>query len=154
MDVLLWLLNIDWLLNTSTNIIYLLFLVIQRNTNRSCRFPTQVEDCYASLLWIYNHAEELNIDVDKIAIAGDSAGGTIAAVVALMARDRLGPTLARQILIYPCLIDPTNESIESHTRYANGPVVCIFILFYLFIIVLKILFSYRKRLCRGCLNIF
>lgn len=64
-----------------------------------------VEDCYAGLVWFAEHAAELGVDPARIAIAGDSAGGGLAAGTTLMARDRGGPALARQILIYPMLDD-------------------------------------------------
>lgn len=67
--------------------------------------PFPVEDCYAGLLWLVEHADELEIDVDRVAVMGDSAGGGLAAGVTLMARDRGGPNVAKQILIYPMLDD-------------------------------------------------
>lgn len=67
--------------------------------------PTPVEDCYAGLLWLVEHAEELGIDRERVAVMGDSAGGGLAAGVALMARDQHGPKLVRQILVYPMLDD-------------------------------------------------
>ncbi len=73
-------------------------------------YPTAVEDVYAALTWVAGHAAELGGDRDRIAIMGDSAGGGMAAGVALMARDRRGPALARQILIYPMLDDRTTDS--------------------------------------------
>lgn len=69
--------------------------------------PTPVEDCYAGLVWLAEHSEELGIDPARIAVMGDSAGGGLAAGVALLARDRGGPALAQQILIYPMLDDRT-----------------------------------------------
>lgn len=71
-------------------------------------FPVPIEDCYAGLQWVYDHAAELNIDPRRIAVGGSSAGGGLAAGVALMARDRkLSPPLAKQILVYP-MIDARN----------------------------------------------
>jgi acetyl esterase/lipase len=67
--------------------------------------PSPVEDCYAGLKWAAEHAAEHGIDPNRIGVAGDSAGGGLAAGVALLARDRGGPALARQILIYPMLDD-------------------------------------------------
>ena len=67
--------------------------------------PGPVEDCYAGLSWTAEHADELGIDPDRIVIAGASAGGGLAAAVALMARDRGGPALAGQMLMCPMLDD-------------------------------------------------
>jgi acetyl esterase/lipase len=68
-------------------------------------YPTPVEDCYAGLGWLAAHAHELGADPARVAVMGDRAGGGLAAAVALLARDRGGPFLAHQILIYPMLDD-------------------------------------------------
>jgi len=65
------------------------------------KFPAAPEDCYAATCWAADHAHELGADPSRIAVAGDSAGGNLAAVVAQLVRDRSGPTLAHQLLIYP-----------------------------------------------------
>jgi acetyl esterase/lipase len=70
--------------------------------------PAPVEDCYAGLIWTAEHAEELGIDPDRIVIAGGSAGGGLAAAVALIARDRGGPALSGQMLMCPMLDDRNN----------------------------------------------
>jgi acetyl esterase/lipase len=67
--------------------------------------PGPVEDCYAALVWTADHAGELGIDPGRIVVTGPSAGGGLAAAVALMARDRGGPPLAAQLLVYPMLDD-------------------------------------------------
>lgn len=70
--------------------------------------PTPVEDCYAGIVWAWENIEQLGgCDSDRFFIIGDSAGGNLAAAGALMARDRSGPPLAAQILIYPMLDDRT-----------------------------------------------
>lgn len=66
-------------------------------------FPGPQEDCYAALLWLAANSAELGIDPQRIGVTGESAGGGLAAAVAQMARDRSGPKLAAQILIYPML---------------------------------------------------
>jgi acetyl esterase len=66
-------------------------------------FPTPFDDCYATLEWVFANTELLNLNYEKIGVAGDSAGGNIAAAVALKARDAAGPKIAFQILIYPAL---------------------------------------------------
>jgi acetyl esterase/lipase len=68
-------------------------------------YPTPVEDCYAGLEWLVEHAGELGVDPDRIAVMGDSAGGGLAAAVTLMARDRGGPAVSQQILVFPMLDD-------------------------------------------------
>jgi acetyl esterase len=83
------------------------------------QFPTPAEDCYDGLLWTVEHADELVIDVTRLAVAGDSAGGNLAAVVALMARDRQGPALRYQLLVYPCTdMDPSRWPSMSENK--NG----------------------------------
>jgi acetyl esterase/lipase len=68
-------------------------------------YPTPVEDCYSGLQWLTEHVGELGVDPARIAMMGDSAGGGLGAAVALLARDRGGPVLSHQILIYPMLDD-------------------------------------------------
>jgi acetyl esterase/lipase len=68
-------------------------------------YPTPVEDCYIGLQWLAEHAGELGVDATRIAVMGDSAGGGLGAAVTLLARDRGGPALSHQILIYPMLDD-------------------------------------------------
>lgn len=65
------------------------------------KFPAAVEDSYRATEWIAENAVELGIDADRIAVGGDSAGGNLAAVVSQLARDRKGPSLIYQLLIYP-----------------------------------------------------
>jgi acetyl esterase/lipase len=68
-------------------------------------FPAGVEDCYAGLVWTAENADELGIDPARIAVAGQSAGGGLAAATALLARDRGGPPLCFQLLEIPELDD-------------------------------------------------
>jgi acetyl esterase len=65
------------------------------------RFPAAPEDCYAAARWVAERGAEIGVDGGRLAIAGDSAGGNLAAVVALMARDRGGPRVRHQGLVYP-----------------------------------------------------
>jgi acetyl esterase/lipase len=69
--------------------------------------PTPVEDCYAALRWLADNAAMLGVDYARIGVMGDSAGGGLAAGVSLLARDRGGPPVAQQLLIYPMLDDRT-----------------------------------------------
>ena len=84
-------------------------------------YPACAEDSYAATRWTAEHADELGIDPTRLAVAGDSAGGNLSAVVALMARDRGGPSLAYQVMIYP-VIDLTDarHSYASQRDNAAG----------------------------------
>jgi acetyl esterase len=81
------------------------------------RFPIPVEDCYSALVWAHQHAAEIGGDPDRLAVFGDSAGGNLAAAVALMARDRNGPALQLQILAYP-VIDAACDT-ASHSQFGR-----------------------------------
>jgi triacylglycerol lipase len=70
-------------------------------------FPAGLDDCYAALAWLRGNAATFGIDVGRIAIRGESAGGGIAAGLAIMARDLGGPSICFQLLVYPMLDDRT-----------------------------------------------
>jgi len=82
-------------------------------------FPAGPEDCYSALEWVVTNAEMLKIDPARIAIGGASAGGGMAAGLALMVRDRGGPNVAFQLLLYP-MID--NLHATPSGQYTNHPV--------------------------------
>ena len=81
-------------------------------------FPAAPDDCYAVTKWVADNAGELGVDVDRVSVGGESAGGNLAAVVALMARDRGGPALVHQTLINPML--DTDFNTESYLENAEG----------------------------------
>jgi acetyl esterase/lipase len=81
--------------------------------------PAPVEDCYAGLVWTAAHADELGIDAERIVIAGASAGGGLAAGVALLARDRGGPALYGQMLLCP-MIDDRNDTPSAVQMAGRG----------------------------------
>lgn len=78
------------------------------------RWPGALEDCYAALVWMADHAADLGIDAARIAVAGESAGGGHAAALAIHARDRGGPKLAFQLLDAPMLDDRTGTTADPH----------------------------------------
>ena len=82
------------------------------------KFPAAVDDAWAATRWVVAHASELGVDARRVAVAGDSAGGNLAAVVARMARDAGGPAIALQVLIYP-VTDVGAES-KSYGDFAEG----------------------------------
>jgi len=75
--------------------------------------PTPVHDAYAGLVWLAEHAAELGVDAGRIAVMGDSAGGGLAAGVAILSRDRNGPPIAHQLLVYP-MLDDRNTTPDPH----------------------------------------
>ncbi|MFI7541666.1 alpha/beta hydrolase [Actinoplanes sp. NPDC049599] len=81
--------------------------------------PGPVNDCYAGLLWTAGHAAELGYEPGRLIVAGGSAGGGLAAALALMARDRGGPALAGQLLIYP-MLDDRNDTFSSRQMAGRG----------------------------------
>jgi len=83
-------------------------------------FPAGLEDCYATLVWLTDHAAELGVDPDRIAVGGESAGGGLTGGVALLARDRGGPRLCLQFLGIPELDD--RLEIESMRTLVDSPI--------------------------------
>jgi acetyl esterase len=81
-------------------------------------FPVPGQDCYEATLWAVEHATSLGADPNKLIVMGDSAGGNLATVVAMMARDLGGPAIKAQVLIYPSL-DAT-LSMSSVQHYGKG----------------------------------
>jgi acetyl esterase/lipase len=81
--------------------------------------PAILEDCYAGLVWMAEHAGELGVDPAKILVSGISAGGGLSAGVALLARDRKGPSLIGQVLMSPMLDDRSN-SLSAHQMDGLG----------------------------------
>lgn len=82
------------------------------------KFPAAVDDSFAALQWLDGQAFDLSINREKIAVGGDSAGANLAAVVSLIARDRGGPKLAYQLLIYP--VTDFRFQTESHRTNGQG----------------------------------
>jgi acetyl esterase len=86
------------------------------------KFPAAADDAYDALVWTATNAADLGIDETRLAVCGDSAGGNLAAVVALMARDRQGPTLRYQALVYPAtdLAQVADEAYPSRVENGTG----------------------------------
>jgi acetyl esterase len=81
-------------------------------------YPAGLEDAWAALLWVDEHRAELGADPEFLAVAGDSAGGNLAAALALRARDDDGPKLAHQLLVYPVL--DRDFATDSYRAYGEG----------------------------------
>jgi len=82
------------------------------------KFPAAVDDAWAATRWIAAHGAELGIDPARLAVGGDSAGGNLAAVVALLARDAGGPKISLQVLTYP--VTDLGAETKSYADLAEG----------------------------------
>ena len=82
-------------------------------------FPIAPEDCFAAYRWVLDHAGELGVDPDRVAVAGDSAGGELAAVVCLLAKERRQPMPCGQMLVYP--VTGAGNETESMKKYTDTP---------------------------------
>jgi acetyl esterase len=85
--------------------------------------PAQFDDAYTATSWVAAHGDELGIDTSRLAVAGDSAGGALAAAVTLAARDRGGPRLFAQVLMYPGL--DKDLSVPSVTALPDAPMLAL-----------------------------
>ena len=83
------------------------------------RFPAAADDCYAATVWAAEHAADYGGDASRLAVAGDSAGGNLAAVVAQMARDKSGPAISFQLLVYP-VTDGVHFDTASYRDNSDG----------------------------------
>lgn len=85
-------------------------------------YPAALDDCFAATAWVASHAVDLGVDPGRLAVAGDSAGGNLAAAVSLLARDRGGPDIAFQSLVYP-VTDLEPDRWPSMAANADGPLL-------------------------------
>lgn len=82
------------------------------------KYPTPLEDCYSALEWVYANPIEIDGDVTNITVGGDSAGGNLATGVAMLAKDREGPPVKAQVLVYP--ITNLSYDTSSYEEFSNG----------------------------------
>jgi acetyl esterase len=85
------------------------------------RYPVQVEQCYAAARWLTEHGDTHGLDASRIAVAGDSAGGNMATVLCLMAKQRGDVHFVQQSMYYPMTDALTNQDTESYRLFKDGP---------------------------------
>ena len=105
----------DWMCGTVAKGLDAVVVSVEYRLAPKHPFPAGVEDCYAVLVWAADHAGELGADADRLGVMGESAGGNLAAVVALMARDNGGPRIRHQALLYPA-----TGAGDTESRRANA----------------------------------
>lgn len=108
----------DGLCRNLANLLSAVVISVDYRLAPESRWPAAAEDMYATTRWAAEHAADFGGDPDRLAVAGDSAGGNLAAVTTLMARDRGGPALSAQLLIYPMIA--AYFETESYRRYGKG----------------------------------
>jgi len=81
-------------------------------------YPVAINQAYAATKWVAEHADEINVDASRLAVAGNSVGGNMAAVVALMAKEKGTPHIAFQLLLWP--VTDANFDTESYLTYPEG----------------------------------
>lgn len=91
----------DWLCSNVSATVGAVVVSVDYRLAPAHPFPAAVEDCYAALVDVAGRAAEFGADGSRLAVMGDSAGGNLAAVVSLLSRDRSGPRIAHQVLLYP-----------------------------------------------------
>ena len=108
----------DALCRSLANLVPAVVVSVDYRLAPEARWPAAAEDMYAATRWVADHAADLGGDPDRIAVGGDSAGGNLAAVTAVMARDRGGPPLTAQLMLYPMIA--ANFDTESYRLYGKG----------------------------------
>lgn len=94
-------------------------IFVDYHRSPEAQYPVPGEEGYAALRYVAQHAEAFNIDATRIAIAGDSVGGALAAAVTLMAKERGGPKIVQQVLFYP--VADADFDTGSYIQFADGP---------------------------------
>ncbi len=111
----------DWLCSNVAATVGAVVVSVDYRLAPGHRWPAAAEDCYAALVDVVGRAAEHGVDPARVAVMGDSAGGNLAAVVSLMARDRSGPAIAHQGLVYPSVdLTMSGPSIEEN---ASAPIL-------------------------------
>jgi acetyl esterase len=95
------------------------FVFVNYTSSPEAQFPVPIEQGFAATKYVAEHGSELGFDTARLAIAGDSVGGNMAAVVAQLAKERKGPAIRYQVLLYP--VTDASMSMASYKEFANGP---------------------------------
>jgi acetyl esterase len=95
------------------------FVFVNYTPSPEAQFPVPIEQDYAATTYIAEHGKELGFDTSRLAVAGDSVGGNMVAVVTQLAKERRGPAIRYQVLLYP--VTDSSLSQKSYEEFANGP---------------------------------
>jgi acetyl esterase len=105
---------------TITNLVNCIVVSVDYRLAPENPFPAAVEDAFRATKWVEAYSDRLKVDPNRIAVCGDSSGGNLAAAVSLMAKDRGGPDLSHQCLIYPMVNPPALRDFPSYQENSEG----------------------------------
>jgi acetyl esterase len=109
----------DRLLRDLVNGTHAAFVFVSYTPSPEAQFPVPIEQAYAATKYIAEHGKNFDLDTSRLAMAGDSVGGNMVAVVTQLAKERKGPTIRYQVLFYP--VTDSSLSQKSYEEFANGP---------------------------------
>jgi acetyl esterase len=109
----------DRLVRQLANGVQAAVVFVDYDRSPEARYPVAIEEDYAVTKYVAEHPAEFNVDASRLAIAGDSVGGNMTAVVSLLAKERKGPAITAQVLFYP--VTDAGMNNESYKTFANGP---------------------------------
>jgi acetyl esterase len=109
----------DRLLRDLVNGSHAAFVFVGYTPSPEAQFPVPIEQAYAATAYIAEHGEDLDLDTSRLAVAGDSVGGNMVAVVTQLAKRRKGPAIRYQVLFYP--VTDSSFSQDSYEEFADGP---------------------------------
>jgi acetyl esterase len=108
----------DYAMRELTNGACAAVVFVEYSRSPEARYPVAVEECFTATRWVAAHGSELKLNSSQMAVAGDSAGGNMATVVCLLAKERGGPDIAAQVLIYPATGHVFDS--DSFREFATG----------------------------------
>ncbi|HKV92251.1 MAG TPA: alpha/beta hydrolase [Candidatus Angelobacter sp.] len=109
----------DRLLRDLVNATNAVFVFVNYTPSPEGQFPVPIEQAYAATKYVAEHGKELGVDSSRLALAGDSVGGNMTAAVTLLAKERKGPKISYQVMMYP--VTDSSLSQPSYQEFANGP---------------------------------
>jgi acetyl esterase len=109
----------DRLLRDLVNGTHAAFVFVNYTPSPEAQFPVPIEQDYAATKYIAEHGKDFGLDTSRLAVAGDSVGGNMVAVVTQLAKERKGPMICYQVLFYP--VTDSSLSQESYEEFADGP---------------------------------
>jgi acetyl esterase len=109
----------DRLLRDLVNATNAAFIFVNYTPSPEAQYPVPIEQAYAATKYVAEHGKELNLDSTRLALAGDSVGGNMTAAVTFLAKERKGPAIAYQVMMYP--VTDASLTQESYKTFAEGP---------------------------------